>query len=202
MGKRDRRIVVVGVVMALLAGGFCMPEAVARRDKRVRKRSSLRCTLRPRRRSSYCQKYANPRKPRERFILVSQFPRRFRLCQGKRLMALYRSAHGRRGFDKFREGDKKTPIGTYRITWMAARHEPRRSTRRERRLKRYQIRNRAAWCKPDPNTRDSNFNRKNGPRGERPDRSWRRQEWEYLHRTQNHRRHPQHEVLPIPSDWC
>ncbi len=143
---------------------------LARRRKKIRlRRTSRLCPWKKYRgrRSRLCLFFARKKRPKERFIVVIGRRKRLYLCRGSRLLKSFPIGHGRRGFGKRREGDKKTPLGSYKILWMAARHEPYRSARRERALRRYQIRNHRAYCKPNPRTGISEFRRDHGPRGER-----------------------------------
>lgn len=122
------------------------------------------------RRSRVCTKYRKG-KVAETYLLVSANKQRMYLCRDGRLLRSYRIGYGRRGWGKRKEGDKKTPLGTYKITWMAARHEPRRTSVLEYKLQRFQIRDKGAYCKHNYKINHSEFNRKNGPRDER---LWRR----------------------------
>ncbi|MCB9638679.1 MAG: L,D-transpeptidase family protein [Myxococcales bacterium] len=118
------------------------------------------------RKDAHCRRYAK-QDPQEAFLVVIARSRRLLLCRGGRLLQAFSVGHGRRGFGKQREGDKKTPLGSYRISWMAARHEPRRDASKERSIQRFQIRSRRAYCMRNPNTNISEFRRDKGPRDER-----------------------------------
>ncbi|MCK6509640.1 L,D-transpeptidase [Myxococcota bacterium] len=117
--------------------------------------------------SKRCRRYANKAKNNDVFLVVVASEKTMRLCRGDRVLRTWPVGHGRKGFGKQREGDKKTPLGTYRITWMAARHEPRLSDKIERQRQRYRIVARRAFCMHNRVTRLSEFRRDKGPRDER-----------------------------------
>lgn len=118
-------------------------------------------------RDLHCSKKAKKGRKDEMFLIVIARTRRLLLCRGGRLLKSFAVGHGRRGFGKQREGDKKTPLGSYRISWMAARHEPARPASVERVEQRFKIRTRRAFCMHNPNTNVSEFRRDKGPRDER-----------------------------------
>ncbi|HAA53893.1 MAG TPA: hypothetical protein DCE42_04020 [Myxococcales bacterium] len=173
-------LIVLMAGIYVLCGGGLVPAAAHAKGKVSKRQSDLakkkrtltcRFARKKGKKSRTCRRFAKKKKPNEIFIAAIGKRRRFYLCRGGRLLRSYPAGHGRRGYGKQREGDKKTPIGSYRISWMAARHEPKRPKAEEEKLQRFQIRDKRAYCKPDPKTKFSHFRRKDGPRDER---LWRR----------------------------
>jgi L,D-peptidoglycan transpeptidase YkuD (ErfK/YbiS/YcfS/YnhG family) len=117
--------------------------------------------------SQRCRRYANKAKKKGVFLVVVAHTKTMLLCRGDRVLHTWPIGHGRKGFGKQREGDKKTPLGSYYVTWMAARHEPPRPDKIERQRQRYQIKDRRAFCMHNRTTNLSEFRRDKGPRNER-----------------------------------
>ena len=142
----------------------------ARRRRRKRKSINMKkCSFKRSRgwRSKLCRKYTKKNKKNEIFVLIHGNRKHLYLCRGPRLLTAYPIGYGSRGLNKRKEGDYKTPVGTYRIGWMASRYEPYRVAKKEEALKRYQIRYKKAFCRIDLKTQISHFRRDFGPKMER-----------------------------------
>lgn len=182
MAQSRRRVWTgVWVVLACFVGWFGSQEATAKppkktqilpmgREKQAQKWQKQRRCLWGKHKgkdSKQCRRYARKAKPTEVFLLVIAASKKMLMCRGSRLLHAWAIGHGRRGFGKQREGDKKTPLGTYRITWMAARHEPRRTAKAEQKQQRFRIVDGRAYCMHNRVTNVSEFRRDKGPRDER-----------------------------------
>lgn len=116
------------------------------------------------RRHFICSRFRNDTQGRspEIFMVLVGIVRKLYLCRDDRLLEWFHIGYGRRGMGKQSKGDKRTPMGTYRITWMASVIEPDRPENVEKKLKRFRIIKGKAYCYREKTTGQCGFKRTRG----------------------------------------